>query len=110
MEENKYILLYKWRTGEYWGFAYKIKNRYYIFNNESDNVGWIDHNNRAWNINGEYIGNLTKNHYILKREIYTKPINRIPIIPRNKPNLPQYRGRKKQRERLVGYQDTLENL
>jgi hypothetical protein len=110
MENKKYKLLYNWRSGKYWGFGYLINKRFYIFDSESNNKGWIDSNNKAWDMNGDYIGDLVDEHYILRRDFKVEPISKIGRFPRNKPAQPQQTGPKKPREKLVGYYDVLENL
>lgn len=107
---DKYKLLYNWESGKYWGFAYLINKKYYIFDAESNNKGWIDKNNRVFNMDGDYLGDLIDNNYILKKNILIEPISMVGRIPRNKPAQPQQRNPKKPRERLVGYYDVLTKL
>lgn len=76
--DKKYLYKY---NGEYWGFT--IKNR--IYNKEGDYFGWIDKKNRCWDIDGDYLGDLVDGIHIIKKNIYTNPVSRIPKIPRVSP-------------------------
>lgn len=109
-EDKKYIVLYNWRTGKYWGFGYLINNRHYIFKSDGSNIGWIDKNNKAFNTNGDYLGELVDNNYIIRKDFKVEPISRIRRIPRNKPANPQNIGPKKPREKVIGYYDVLEKI
>lgn len=73
-------ILYKY-NGQYWGFIYKNC----IFDKNSKYHGWVDKKNRCWNDNGDYIGNLIEDKYIVQRNIYTEPIGRTPKMPTVEP-------------------------
>lgn len=102
--ENKKPL-YK-LNGQYWGFI--LKNR--IFNKNSKYFGWVDKENRCWDLIGDYLGEIYNEIHIIKKNIYVKPVGRIPKIPRiaaprvsEKPNI-------KTKILKRGYYDVLENL
>ena len=68
--------IFKW-SGEYVGF---ISNDY-LFDAESNYLGWIEEDGRVWRDDGEFLGNLTDDNYILRSESHVTPIPRIPRVP-----------------------------
>jgi hypothetical protein len=70
------IPVYKW-SGDYWGFIYN--NR--VFDQDSDYKGWIDDEKRVWNSDGEYVGEVINENYILRRDSKMQPMDKIPRIP-----------------------------
>lgn len=103
MEDKK--LLYK-LNGQYWGFLLKTR----IFDKNSNNFGWVDKQNMCWDSNGNYFGEIYNEIYIIKKNIYVKPVTRIPKIlliaaPRvsEKPNI-------KPKILKIGYYDVLDKL
>ena len=47
----------------------------------------------VYEFNGDYLGDLVDDHYIIRRDIKIEPISRIGRIPRNKPAQPQNTGK-----------------
>lgn len=68
--------LYKW-NGKYYGFIYNDK----IFDKDAKYKGWIDENSQAWNKDGEHIGELTNENYVLKKDMQMPKVPKIPKIP-----------------------------
>jgi hypothetical protein len=98
-------ILYKY-NGEYWGFIFKGR----IYNKDGKYFGWVDKNNKCWNVDGDYLGQLEEDKYIVQKKIYTEPVSKIPKIPKvepakisNKPNI-------KAKILTTNYYDVLENL
>lgn len=71
-----YVPLFRW-SGEYVGF---ICNRN-IFDSESNYLGWVENDDSVWSRNGNFVGQLIDDHYILKYTMRIDPIPRIPHIP-----------------------------
>jgi hypothetical protein len=98
-------ILYKY-NGEYWGFIYKGR----IYNKDSKYFGWIDKKNRCWGIDGDYLGELEGDKHIIKKNIYTDPIGRIPKIPKVDPARISDRPNIKAKMLTTNYYDVLERL
>jgi hypothetical protein len=98
-------ILYKY-NGQYWGFV--LKGR--IYNKDAKYFGWIDKKNRCWNYDGDYIGNLVEDKYIIQKNIYTEPVGRIPKIPRAEPVKIADQPNIKAKILTTNYYDVLERL
>jgi hypothetical protein len=98
-------ILYKY-NGQYWGFI--LKGR--IYNKYGKYFGWIDKKNKCWNEDGDYIGELVEDKYIIQKNIYTEPISRIPKIPRAEPVKIADQPNIKPKVLTTNYYDVLEKL
>ncbi len=98
------IPIYKW-SGLYWGFIYN--NR--IFDKHAVYMGWIDDSLRAWKKDGEFLGEIINENYILRRANGIKPINRIPKIPPINPIPPIPKINRIGRINKIGWIDAIES-
>ena len=68
--------IFRW-SGEYFGFV----RRGYLFSRDGRYFGWTDNDLRVWKSNGEFLGQLVDEKYILRRDLMLPPIPRIPKAP-----------------------------
>ena len=95
--------LFSW-DGQYAGFV----SRGYLFDRLGTYRGWLE-GNRAWSENGEYLGDLTEENYILRKDLGIPPIPRIPRIPPIPPIPPNPKSDRVGRLPRMGYTDVLQN-
>lgn len=97
--------LYKW-NGQYYGFLYGER----IFDQNATYKGWIDENRQAWDKNGQHIGELIDDFYILKKDMQIPKIPKIPKIPPVPPVPPVPKVNKIGKIGKIGWSDALDKL
>lgn len=98
----KYI--YKW-NGEYFGFISGDN----LFDTNSNWIGWIE-DKGAWRANGEFLGEIYDNNYILRNRTKAQPLPKPPHNPPICPIPPVPSIKRDKREPLAGLYDALEGL
>jgi len=98
----KYI--YRW-NGEYFGFISKGN----FFDASSKWVGWVE-GKQVWLANGELLGEIRDNNYILRRTALIHSIPRIPNIPPISPVPPVPPVNRIGKVPLTGFKDALDKL
>lgn len=97
--------LYKW-SGNYWGFIYNNK----FFDKDGNYQGWITEDLRVWNSDGEYLGEIINENYILRNTMKMTPMSKIPKIPPIPPIPPIPKIDRIGKIGKIGWIDALENL
>ena len=97
--------IFKW-NGEYFGFI----RRGYLFSRRGEYRGWIDRNQRVWRSNGEFLGQLVDEKYILRRNTMVAPVPKVPKVPPVPPVPPIRSINRISRVPKVGWTDALESF
>ncbi len=92
-------------SGQYFGFIYKK----YLFTATSKYVGWFE-GKKVWKSNGQLLGELVEDTYILKKTMQIPSMPKIPIIPPIPPIPPIPRMNKMRRIPRAGWVDALQDL
>lgn len=93
-------------SGQYWGFTYNGR----LFDKESNYKGWIDDQQRVWNAEGIYVGEIFDDNYILRRRSKMQPMNKIPKIPPIPPVPPIPKMDRIGKFGKMGWDDILDDL
>ena len=97
--------IYRW-SGEYFGFIYNG----YLFDADSNYLGWVEDNGSAWNQDGTYLGELIEGNYILHNSVKIEPIPKIPKIPPIPPTPPIPKIDKIGKIGRLGWEDALDRF
>jgi hypothetical protein len=97
--------VYKW-SGKYWGFISNNK----LFDQNATYCGWIDEDNRVWNTDGFFLGEVIDENYILRKNMKMQPMNKIPKMAPMQPMPPLPRMDRVGRISRLGWDDVLEIL
>lgn len=97
--------VFKW-SGEYAGFIYNG----YLFDRDSNYLGWIEKDGRVWKADGQFLGELVDNNYILRSEMQIEPVSRIPRVEPVSPISPVSPIDRVGRIDRVGYADSIDWL
>jgi hypothetical protein len=97
------IPIYRW-NGEYFGYIF----RKYLFDAESNYVGWVEQDGCVWRANGAFLGEIVDRNYILKRIDMVEPPRRVCPIAPVRPVPPIAEMNRPEREPRFGWADALE--
>jgi hypothetical protein len=97
--------IYNW-AGNYWGFIYNER----LFDKEANYKGWIDDNNQVWDKNGEYLGEIVQENYILRNTNKMEPMSRMAKMEPMEPMAPIPKMDRIGKNEIVGWIDALEKL
>lgn len=97
--------IYRW-DGRYFGFISGGR----LFGTNSDYLGWVDDSGRVWRADGQFLGELVNESYILRRQSAPQPLARLPRLAPVPPIPPAPRINRVGRVGRVGWIDALLGL
>ena len=97
--------IYRW-SGQYFGF---LKNGN-LFSNTSNYLGWVTEDGRVWKSNGQFLGEIVDEHYILRRTSMATPATRARKATPARPATPARRASRAGRASRASMVDALSEL
>lgn len=95
--------IYRW-NGQYFGFI----NNSNFFDANSNYLGWVENDGSVWNKNGEYLGEIVEENYILVRANRMKPMKRMAKRTPMSPMRPMRRMNRMSKMSKMGWNDALD--
>jgi hypothetical protein len=97
--------IYRW-NGEYFGF---IEDDH-LFNTKGNFLGWISDDGRVWKKDGDFLGELVDDIYILRRQSMPTPTRRTRKLIPPRPAIPAKHAKQAKRAKKAGWDDALDEF
>jgi hypothetical protein len=97
--------IYRW-SGEYFGF---IENDHF-FSAKGNFLGWVSDDGRVWKKNGDLLGELVDEKYILRSQSMPIPSRRTRKLIPPRPTIPEKRPKQPKRAKKAGWDDALDEF
>ena len=97
--------IYRW-NGRYFGF---IRNDR-LFAADSTYLGWLDDDGRVWEANGNFLGEIVDDNYILRRTSMATPARRARRATPATPAAPARAANRAGRASRAGWVDALDKF
>ena len=97
--------IFRW-SGPYIGFVSDGS----FFDSGGAYLGWQDKQDRMWSKDGNYLGDIIDDHYVMRRDGCPSPVRQPPRIPPVYPELPVAPTNRSARPNMPGWSDALEKV
>jgi hypothetical protein len=95
--------IFRW-SGEYFGFI----SGDHLFSSDGNYLGWVEEDNTVWCADGQFLGEIVDDEYILRQSNIIEPIAKIPHIVPISPIAPIAPMNRLARMAMIGWKDALD--